>query len=362
MTFDCVPDVDRLSNIKLNPLEHFAIKWKPVDRNKMRQNKVIERGFDSIKTPSALDIGAWFAPYADIEPASRPIALIFGATASGKSDLALTLARMCGGRAEIINADAIQVYAELQILSNRPWPAQMQNIPHHLFGHVALKAPYSVGKFCEDALASIHAVRERGNWPILVGGTGLYFLSLTRGLAAIPPVPATIRDDIAREIRLEGTRRAHERLHDIDPVAATRIHPHDEIRILRALSVFAAHARTLSDFQSDTEPLLAPADWAGLVSQIERSALYHRIALRFDAMLAQGAEDEVKRLIENGLTPEHGAYHALGLSALADKMAGRCDLAEAKAQAIQATRRYAKRQSTFARHQFADWPSVLGPG
>lgn len=288
------------------------------------------------------------------------MALIFGATASGKSDLALALARMSGAQAEIINADAIQVYADLQILSNRPAPTQMQGIPHHLFGHVEVQARYSVGKYCEDASATIHAVRVRGHWPILVGGTGLYFLSMTRGLAAIPLVPPAIRDEIARAIDRHGLEAAHARLRDVDPEAARRIHAHDSVRILRALSVYSAHGRSLSAFQSDTRPLLAPADWAGLTTRIDRAALYDRIAQRFDAMLARGAEEEVKRLIEAGLTSDHGAYRTLGLDALADKIAGRCDLEGAKAQAVQATRRYAKRQLTFARHQFADWPCVCG--
>jgi tRNA dimethylallyltransferase len=281
------------------------------------------------------------------------VLLIFGPTASGKSALALALAERLGG--EIVNADSMQVYADLRVLSARPSAAEAARAPHHLYGHVDAAERYSTGRWLADIAPILAAIRARGAPPIIVGGTGLYFKALTEGLADAPAAPPALRARLIEEMRVEGPAALHGRLAGADPEAGARIRPSDPARILRALEVLEMDGNVAA-LATRTPPLLA--DWTGVVLMPERAALYAAIEARFDAMLAAGAVDEVRALAARTLDPDLPAMKALGVPELAAHLRGECDLAAAGARAKQQSRRYAKRQLTWARGQFGAWPVI----
>ncbi|HVY84202.1 MAG TPA: tRNA (adenosine(37)-N6)-dimethylallyltransferase MiaA [Caulobacterales bacterium] len=279
--------------------------------------------------------------------------LIMGPTASGKSALALELARHVDG--EIVNADSMQVYGDLRVLTARPTPEEEAQIPHHLYGHVDAAERYSAGRWVDDATAAITAIEARGRTPIVVGGTGLYFKALTEGLAPAPAAPAEVRARLAAELAQEGAEALHERLALIDPDAARRIGIADAPRILRALEV-AESGEKLSELQQKAEAPLKR--WRGFALWPEREALYAVIERRFDAMMAAGALDEVRALAARGLDPTLPAMKAHGAPALMAHLRGEIALAEAIEIAKRDTRRYAKRQFTWMAHQMPDWPRI----
>jgi tRNA dimethylallyltransferase len=281
-----------------------------------------------------------------------PIILIAGPTASGKSALALRLAEDVGG--EIVNADALQLYRDLRILSARPSPEEEAGAPHHLFGVADASDGWSVGRWVRAALPVLEAVAARGRPAIVVGGTGLYFRALTRGIADIPEAPLAA----AQALAALGEPALRERLAMADPAAAARISPGDVQRLTRALAVFEATGRPLTDWQADTHPLIAPGAWRGVVLAPPRAALYAACDARMDRMIAEGALDEVRALMARGLSPTLPAMKAVGVRELAAHLAGETPLDQAIAQARQATRNYAKRQLTWLRNQTPDWPRI----
>jgi len=289
---------------------------------------------------------------------SRPNAiLIAGPTASGKSALALKLAGELGGA--IINADSMQVYRDLRIITARPTPADEARAPHHLYGHVDAAENYSVGRWCVDAGAALAEVERAGRLPIIVGGTGLYFKTLTRGLAAIPPIPADIRAAVRERLKAEGIAPLHAELLRRDPMTAHRLMPGDRARITRALEVILATGRPLADWHRDgMKPALDPAGAAKIFLDTDRAELYRRIEARFDAMLAAGALDEVAALAARRLDPSLPAMKAHGVPWLIRYLAGEITLAEAAEGGKRDTRRYTKRQATWVRHQLPDWTWV----
>ena len=274
--------------------------------------------------------------------------LIAGPTASGKSGLAIKLAQMVGGL--IINADSMQVYADLHVLSARPCREEAELVPHMLFGHVDGAVNYSVGFWLRDVAAAIAQARERGLLPIITGGTGLYFKALTQGLSEIPEVPAPVRDKLRAEAQGLSPQALHDRLAACDPVMAARLRPTDPQRILRALEIFVATGLSLAHFQGMRSPALLP-DATGVFLAPEREALRTKIDARFDAMLAQGALAEVAALAARGLDPALPVMRAHGVPALAAYLRGEMALDAAAAIGKADTRAYAKRQETFARHQ-----------
>ncbi|MEZ5787198.1 MAG: tRNA (adenosine(37)-N6)-dimethylallyltransferase MiaA [Xanthobacteraceae bacterium] len=288
----------------------------------------------------------------------RPDAiLIAGPTASGKSALALALAERIGGH--VINADAMQVYRDLRIITARPSPRDEERAPHRLYGHVDAASSYSAGHYLRDAGAAIAEARSLDRVPILVGGTGLYFKALTRGLAAIPPIPKPIRDRVREVLALRGPEVLHAELGRRDPDAAARLNPRDRIRIARALEVIEATGRPLADWQREgSAPILDPGRAVKLFLAPERATLYACIDARFAQMLAAGALDEVRRLAERELDPLLPAMKAHGVPWLIRHLRGEMSLAEAAVQAQADTRHYAKRQFTWFRHQLSDWPQV----
>jgi tRNA dimethylallyltransferase len=278
--------------------------------------------------------------------------LIAGPTASGKSGLALALAREIGGA--IINADSMQVYRDLRVITARPTPGEEASAPHRLYGHVDAAENYSVGRWLADVAPVLDQVRAAGRVPILVGGTGLYFTALTRGLSAVPPTPPEIRESVRARMEAEGPAALHADLLRRDP--ASEVRPSDRTRIARALEVLEATGRPLSDWHREGSPPIIDASQAVKVFLApERGALRNNIDARFDAMLSAGALDEVRALAARKLDPLLPAMKAHGVPWLIRHLAGGARLEEAAEGAKNDTRRYTKRQFTWARHQLPDW-------
>ena len=281
--------------------------------------------------------------------------LIAGPTASGKSALALALAEKIGGT--IVNADSMQVYRDLRVITARPTPAEEARVPHRLYGHVDAGENYSVGRWCRDVGEALNEIAAQGRVAILVGGTGLYFKALTTGLAAVPPIPAEIRGQVRARMASEGAAALHGELASLDPVTAQRLMVNDRSRISRALEVVLATGRSLTDWHREGMPALVDsARAAKIFLTCERKQLVARIETRFAAMLKAGALDEVRALERRQLDPLLPAMKAHGVPWLIRHLNGEISLDEAAAGAIMDTRRYAKRQVTWFRNQMKDWP------
>jgi tRNA dimethylallyltransferase len=274
--------------------------------------------------------------------------LIAGPTASGKSALALSLAETLGGT--VINADSMQVYGDLRVITARPTPAEEARAPHRLYGHVDAAENYSVGRWCVDTRAALAEAEQAGRRPILVGGTGLYFKALTRGLAAVPPIPAELRASVRERLKSEGVAALHADLARLDPASAERLMAGDRARVTRALEVVLATGRSLTDWHREgLPPSIDAAEVIKIFLNVERAELYRRIDARFDAMLASGALDEVKALAARQLDPALPAMKAHGVPWLLRHLEGEIALAEAAEGGKRDTRRYTKRQATWFR-------------
>ena len=279
-----------------------------------------------------------------------PAILIGGPTASGKSALALALAREFDG--VIVNADSMQLYRELRVLSARPDAGDEAAAPHRLYGILPVSTRGSAGTWRAMAVAEIEAAWAAGRRPIVVGGTGLYLRVLEAGIAPVPTIPDAVRAELRRAHAELGDLGLHARLAARDPEAAARLAPADTHRVLRALEVIEATGRSLSAYQAAQAPppelpcrriLLAPP----------RDLLAGRIDRRCEAMLAGGAIDEVAAVLAAAPDPDLPARKAVGVPEIAALLAGELGRAAALARFQQATRRYAKRQMTWFRHQFA---------
>jgi tRNA dimethylallyltransferase len=280
----------------------------------------------------------------------RRALLIAGPTASGKSAAAIALAQRFG--ATIVNADSMQVYRDLRILTARPTPDEERLARHRLFGAIDGAVNFSAGRW---ALAAGEILAEIGEQlAIFVGGTGLYFRALTEGLSDIPPVPEPVRAEVRSRAEGRATPELHDELAARDPETAARLNPSDRQRILRALEVLDATGRPLVSFLgARTPPALAAREWTGLYLAPDRAALGRRIDARFDAMLAHGALDEVATLIQRRLGPALPVMRAHGVPHLIAHLEGRLSLDEAASRSKIDTRHYAKRQFTWARHQLS---------
>ncbi|SKB25099.1 tRNA dimethylallyltransferase [Sphingopyxis flava] len=279
--------------------------------------------------------------------------LIAGPTASGKSALAVALAQAVG-RAQVVNADASQVYRDLAILSARPTTAEMAAVPHRLFGHVDGADAYDAARWAADARRALARAWEDEDVPILVGGTGLYLRTLLYGIAPVPDIDPAIR----AEVRALPPSEAHAALEQLDPPAAERLPPADRARVSRALEVVRATGRTLFDWQQTREGGIA-SDVAliPLVLLPPREWLRARCDARLEAMFEAGAAEEVAALIARDLDPDLPVMRAIGVPQVAAWLQGRIPHEEALARAQAATRQYAKRQYTWFRHQPPqDWP------
>ena len=282
--------------------------------------------------------------------------LIAGPTASGKSALALRLAQAVGG--ELINADALQLYADLRVLTARPSAEEEARAPHHLFGIADAADGWSVGRWLRAATQVLDEIIARGRTAIVVGGTGLYFRALTHGLAPTPAVPGPVRDRLSAEFNQYGEATFRDRLAAVDPAAETRIAHADRQRLVRALAVHAATGRSLSDWQASAEGALAPGSWRAVALTPPRETLYARCDARLGGMLAQGALAEVEALMARDLDPALPVMKAVGVREFAAHLRGEAPLPAALEAAQRETRRYAKRQMTWLRGQAADWPRI----
>lgn len=283
--------------------------------------------------------------------------LIAGPTASGKSALALAIAQRFGG--VVVNADSMQVYRDLRVLSARPDPDEEAATPHRLYGHVDGAENFSAMRYAADVAAVLRDCAKSGLLPVIAGGTGLYFKVLTEGFSAIPPVPEPLRAAFRARVAELETTAMHQELARSDPEMARRLRPSDRMRIMRALEVFLATGRSLASFQGEKRP--GPLDGARLLKLFvmpEREAVRARIDRRFEAMMAQGALDEVAALRARRLDPLLPVMRAHGVPGLIAHLDGHISLAEAVARGQADTRAYAKRQVTWFRHQMEGWQAV----
>ncbi|MGF9756395.1 tRNA (adenosine(37)-N6)-dimethylallyltransferase MiaA [Microvirga sp. 0TCS3.31] len=279
--------------------------------------------------------------------------LIAGPTASGKSALGIRLAQALNG--VVINADSMQVYRDLRVITARPTPDEEAQAPHRLYGHVDAAVNFSVGRYVADAITVLQELHG-SKLPIFVGGTGLYFKALTEGLSDMPPVPEEVREQVRRESNGSETPELHQLLLERDPETARTLRPSDRLRVQRALEVFAATGRSLVSFHGAREPgPLADRPVIKIFLAPERDELRRRIDRRFEAMMEQGALDEVRALGERNLDPMLPAMRAHGVPGLLAYLRGEISLDEAIVKGQGDTRRYAKRQFTWFRHQLPNW-------
>ncbi|MBP1857380.1 tRNA (adenosine(37)-N6)-dimethylallyltransferase MiaA [Rhizobium herbae] len=279
--------------------------------------------------------------------------LITGPTASGKSALAIEMAKRHNG--VVINADSMQVYDTLHVLTARPFETDMQGVAHHLYGHVPASQHYSTGEWFRDAIAVLAAIRSEGRIPVFVGGTGLYFKALTGGLSDMPAVPSDIRDDVRRRLQDEGAEALHAVLAQKDPETAETLRPGDGQRIARALEIVEATGQSIRVFQARQGPVaIDPGQALKIVVLPDRALLRRRIDRRFAGMLDSGAVEEVRALLSLDLKPAMPAMKAIGVPQIVAMLAGTMSKAEVVETASAATRQYAKRQMTWFRNQLDD--------
>jgi tRNA dimethylallyltransferase len=290
-------------------------------------------------------------------PALPPLVAVLGATASGKSGLALALAEACGG--EIVNTDSLQVYRHFDIGTAKPSAAERARVPHHLIDVVEPDEAFSAGRYVAAARAAIASIAARGHVPILCGGTGLYYRALLYGLAPVPQVPAEVQRAVEARLAEQGPAALHAALARVDAVAAAAIHPNDPARIARALAVYEASGRPLSAYRAAQPFRSAPAAVLAVGFQWERKALVARIDARVREMLARGWIEEVRGLLARGYGPSLKPMQAIGYREIARWLCEGGDPAtrEALEPAIaQRTRQYAKRQGTwFRKHPEVRW-------
>jgi tRNA dimethylallyltransferase len=292
----------------------------------------------------------------DARNKSAPI-LIAGPTASGKSALALAIAEHVGGA--IINADSMQVYRELSILTARPQPDEEARVPHMLYGFVPAAEAYSTGRFVADVTDAIANAREAGQRPVIVGGTGLYFTALREGLSPIPRIDSEIREHWRAEAERRGATELHRELMARDAQMAERLAPADTQRIVRALEVLEQTGRSLADWQKVRGvPVVHEAEAVRLLVTLDRAELHARADARFDRMIAAGAIEEIRALAALRLDPDLPAMRAIGVRPLLSFVKGESALDAAADAAKAETRQYIKRQETWHRRYMISWRRV----
>ena len=280
--------------------------------------------------------------------------LIAGPTASGKSAFALALAER--GKGSIINADSMQIYSALRVLTARPSKDDEARAPHLLYGHVDADVAYSAGHYAKDAATAIAAVRAAGRVPIIVGGTGLYVKVLLEGLSPVPEIASDIRAKWRAAGANEPSHLLHQALAERDPVMAQRLEPGDRQRIVRALEVVEQTGRSLADWQGQPgTPVLAPDKVVKLVVSPPRDVLHARAEARFAGMLASGAGEEVRSLMDQGLDLGLPIMRALGVAPIRAWLGGEIDRQSALERGQAETRQYIKRQSTWLKKHMMSW-------
>ena len=286
----------------------------------------------------------------------KPIVFIAGPTASGKSAWAIELAKTFNG--EIINADAMQVYEDLQILSARPTFSEMQGVPHHLFGHIAGNIRYSTGQWLREVQPVILDCLAREVVPILVGGTGLYFKALLEGLAKVPAISQDVFENVKTILENEGIANLRDEALRIDPRATARILGDDPQRLSRIVSVYRETGKPLSEWQSETRPIIPKQFCKCAVLIPDRSALYKRINARFENMITSGGLNEAKSVFAKNYDNSLPIMKAIGVRQLKGYFTGDANLDDSIALASRDTRRFAKRQLTWFRGQARNWQEI----
>lgn len=289
-----------------------------------------------------------------MEPISA--VLIAGPTASGKSDVALGLAERLKGT--IINADAMQVYEGLRILTARPSPEDEARVPHRLYGTVPASTAFSVGDWTAAATQAAIEVTGAGRLPIFVGGTGMYLSVLSEGISPMPEIPADIREEVRGIPDRQSLAELYEMVRKVDEASAERIGPTDPQRLMRALEVFRATDEPLTSWQQKPRQKPFEGRFARIVLAPERQWVYDRIERRFDAMVMSGAMQEVEALAKRGLDPDLPLMKALGVEDLIRVQCGKISLEEAVTEIKTKTRRFAKRQMTWFRNQMITWNRI----
>lgn len=296
------------------------------------------------------------------EGAGAPVIFLMGPTGAGKTAAALWLAARLP--VEIVSVDSALVYRGLDIGTAKPDPAELRRVPHHLVDICEPADAYSAARFRADALAAIEAIVARGRLPLLVGGTGLYFRRLETGITDMPAAPAGMRESLRRDLERLGSEALHARLAAVDPASAARIHPNDPQRISRALEVYAAEGRPMSDyFEQAARAALARPVIKWVLAPVDREGLRRRLAERFGGMLERGLVNEVRGVLASpGVTPACPALRAVGYREVARHLAGELDRAAMVEAAVTATRQYAKRQYTWFRgERDAEWFDSAAP-
>lgn len=283
--------------------------------------------------------------------------LIAGPTASGKSAFAMQQAREFDG--VIVNADSMQVYDQLRVLTARPSVEDERLVPHRLYGHVDVRRSYSVAQWLGDVEGELERIHAAGKRAIIVGGTGLYFNALTVGLSPIPEIEAEVREYWRGEAEKRAPQELYAELNKLDPLTASGLRDSDPQRIVRALEVYQSTGRPLADWQREQGvPLLAAGNWEGFVVAPDRQEIYARADRRFDQMIDQGALEEVKVLREMQLDPGLPAMRALGVKPLIAHLEGAMSLDDAIEASKTQTRQYVKRQLTWLRRYMITWKLV----
>jgi len=284
------------------------------------------------------------------------IILISGPTASGKSNFAIKLAKKIRG--EIVNADSMQVYKELKILTARPVKKEYQKIKHHLYGFQSVKKKFSTGKWLDLATEKITLVKKRKKTPILVGGTGLYFKALTDGLVKIPNIPIKFRNKIRNLQKKIGQNKFYKQLIKLDPLINDKIKPTDIQRSIRAYEVKSYTKKSLVEWFKNTKTKFVDDDFIKIYIDFPRQDLLDRISARTNQMFEQGAIAEVKKYLKLKIGKDETSNKVIGINEIKDFVEKKSDLSEAKEKILVKTRQYAKRQSTWARGQMTNWQKI----
>ena len=284
------------------------------------------------------------------------IILISGPTASGKSNFSIQLAKKIKG--EIINADSMQVYKELKILTARPKKKEYLKIKHHLYGFQSIKKNFSTGKWLKLVSKNIAIIKKRKKIPILVGGTGLYFKALTDGLVKIPNIPITFRNEIRNLQKKIGQKKFYNKLIKIDPQIEEKINPRDVQRSIRAYEIKLYTKKSLIDWFKNTKSKFTDDDFVKIYIDFPRQELLTRISSRVDNMFKQGAINEVRKFLKLKIAIDKTPNKIIGINEIKDFLNKKSDLNEVKEKITIKTRQYAKRQSTWARGQMKNWQKI----
>ena len=284
------------------------------------------------------------------------IILISGPTASGKSNFAVKIAKKING--EIINADSMQVYKQLKILTARPNKKNQKKIKHHLYGVINLNQKFSTGQWLKLTIETIKKIRKKNKIPILVGGTGLYFQSLINGLVKIPKIPFKLRNQIRLIQKERGQKKFYKDLIKMDPNIKDRFDPNDTQRSIRAFEIKSYTKISMYDWLNKTKSNFKDSDFLKLYIDFKREDLIKRISLRTSKMIQEGAVKEVKQYIKSKIKKDHSSNKIIGIDELTHYLKNQINLNEAQELISIKTRQYAKRQATWARSKMISWEKI----